>query len=286
MRVGFLGLGIMGSGMAANLARAGFDVTVWNRTPDKCAPIVGLGARQAATPREVVAQSDITFAMLSDPAAAEEVCLGPGGAIEAVTSGKGYVECSTIAPDTCIKIGAAIAAKGGRFLEAPVSGSRKPAEDGTLVFLAAGDKTLFDDAQPALSKMGRKSIYLGETGSGAKMKLVNNLVIGGMMAVFCEGIALSEGIGLKLDDFLDVLDSGIMANPLFKMKGPLVGNGDFAPAFPLKHMQKDFRLIAGLAEAAVVPLHVTAAVNETFKRAKSEGYGNEDFSAIYKAIKP
>jgi 2-hydroxy-3-oxopropionate reductase len=282
---GFIGLGIMGSAMAANLVRAGFGVTVWNRSPEKGAPLAKLGARVATTPREVVEASSVTFAMLADPAAAEEVCFGRQGVLEGITAGKGYVDMSTVDAATSRRIGAAVAARDGRFLEAPVSGSRKPAEEGTLVILAAGDRSLYDEAMPGLVKMGRKLLYLGETGNGAAMKLVVNMVMGGMMAVFCEGLALGEKAGLAQAEILEVLDAGALANPMFRLKGQSILRGDFSTAFPLKHIQKDLRLVLGLGDELDQPLCAAASANEAFKRAKGMGHGDEDFSALYKSIR-
>lgn len=175
---GFLGIGIMGQAMAANLLTAGCDVTVWNRTAKRCEPLVDMGARLGNNPAEVVAGCDITFAMVSDPAAAEQLCFGPDGVLAGISPGKGYVDVSTVDPETSIRIGRAVQAKGGRFLEAPVSGSKKPAEDGTLVFLCGGDASLYRDAGPALEVMGKKSFYYPEIGQGAEMKLVINMIMG------------------------------------------------------------------------------------------------------------
>ena len=177
-RIGFLGLGIMGVPMAQNLVKAGYSVTVWNRTPDKCEAIVSLGAQQGATPAEVVAASDVTFSMLSDPAAAEAVALGADGVVAGITPGKGYVDVPTVSPECAQAIAAKIEAKGGRFLEAPVSGSKKPAEDGALIFLCAGDEGLYEEVLGPLEVMGKKHLYLGKVGAGAKMKLVVNMIMG------------------------------------------------------------------------------------------------------------
>ncbi len=178
-KLGFIGLGIMGSAIAKNLVNAGFDVTVWNRSPEKCKDLAALGATTAETPQAVVESCPITFTMLADPAAARDICFGKYGILDGISEGKGYVDMSTVDPETSQMIGRAVASKGGRFLEAPVSGSRKPAEEGTLVILAAGDRPLFDEAMPGLERMGKKILYLGETGNGAKMKLVVNMVMGG-----------------------------------------------------------------------------------------------------------
>ena len=163
-KYGFLGLGIRGQVMAANLLKAGFSVTAWNRTADKCESLIRNGAAHGETPAEVIAGSDITLAMVSDPAAAKELCFGKDGVLEGIAPGKGYIDVSTVDPKTSAEIGMAINQKGGRFLEAPVSGSKKPAEDGALVFLCAGDESLYHDATPALEVMGKKSFYFGDTG--------------------------------------------------------------------------------------------------------------------------
>jgi 3-hydroxyisobutyrate dehydrogenase-like beta-hydroxyacid dehydrogenase len=283
-KIGFIGLGIMGSAMAKNLLKGGFDVTVWNRSPGKCAELRELGARLAGTPGELVEQCSITFAMLADPAAAGEVCFGKEGVLKGIRHGKGYVDMSTVDAGTARRIAEAVTDAGGRFLEAPVSGSKKPAEEGTLIFLAAGDRSLYDEAIPCFDTMGKKILYLGEVGNGARMKLTVNMIMGGMMAVFCEGIALGTKAGLDGCDILDVIGAGAMANPLFALKGKLISQDNFDAAFPLKHMQKDLRLAVALGDELDLPLFSAAAANETFKKAKQLGFSDEDFSAVYKAV--
>lgn len=284
-KLGFLGLGIMGSPMARNLLKGGFDVTVWNRTPERAAILAAEGASVASMPQEVTARCDLTFAMLADPAAAREVALGASGAAAGIGKGRGYIDMSTVDPETSSAIAAAVTAAGGRFLEAPVSGSKKPAEDATLIIMAAGDRGLHDEALPALERMGKKVLFLGETGSGARMKIVVNMIMGVMMAGLAEGLALAGKSGLSSEDLLEILDSGAMSNPMFRLKGGLMGRGDFTPAFPLKHMQKDLRLAVAQGDEAGQPLQAAAAVNELFKQGKALGFGNEDFSAVLKALK-
>jgi 3-hydroxyisobutyrate dehydrogenase-like beta-hydroxyacid dehydrogenase len=283
-RYGFIGLGIMGSAMAANLARAGLDLTVWNRTPGRSAALERLGARVAASAAQVVADTDITFAMLADPAAARAVCEGDDGVLAAMAPGKGYVDMSTVDPTTTLAIGEQVARRGGAFLEAPVSGSRKPAEEGSLIILAAGDRGLYDRALPALERMGKKILFLGEPGNGARMKLAVNMVMGQMMAGLCEGMALASASGLAASDLLEVLDSGALANPMFRLKGGSIQRGDFTTAFPLVHMQKDLRLALALGEQSGQPLFAAASVNELFKRALAMGLGTSDFSAVAAAV--
>ena len=178
-----------------------------------------------------------------------------------------------------------VEAAGAKFLEAPVSGSKKPAEDGALIFLAAGDRALYDQALPALEVMGKLSVYLGATGNGARMKLVVNMVMGSMMAAFCEGVSLAERSGLELETLLEVLDNGAMANPMFRLKGPSLMKDQFPPAFPLKHMQKDLRLALALGDQCGQPLPVAAAANQDFVQARGMGLGDNDFAAVHRVVK-
>lgn len=284
-RYGFLGLGIMGSAMASNLLRAGYSLTVWNRSAEKCAPLVELGASQADNPKEVVENCQITFAMLADPDAAREVCFGEGGVLEGISEGHDYVDMSTVDDATSKDIAEAVAERGGRFLEAPVSGTKKPAEDGTLVILTAGDRDLYDRVSPALDKMGKMRVFLGEVGQGARMKLVINGIMGGMMVALCEGMALGQKAGLDGNQILEVLDAGALANAMFNIKGAMLLKEDYSTSFPLKHMQKDLRLAVALGEALDQPLPGTAGVNELFKRARAAGHADDDFSAVFRVVK-
>ncbi|KAK7275306.1 hypothetical protein RIF29_16418 [Crotalaria pallida] len=285
MEVGFLGLGIMGKAMSINLLRHGFKVTVWNRTLSKCDELVEHGASIGETPAAVVKKCKYTIAMLSDPSAALSVIFDKDGALEQISSGKGYIDMSTVDADTSVKISEAIKAKGGDFLEAPVSGSKKPAEDGQLVILAAGDKALYDEVLPAFDVLGKKSFYLGEVGNGAKMKLVVNMIMGSMMNAFSEGLTLAERSGLNPGTLLDVLDLGAISNAMFKLKGPTMLKNSYSPAFPLKHQQKDMRLALALGDENAVSMPVAAAANEAFKKARSLGLGDLDFSAVHETLK-
>jgi 3-hydroxyisobutyrate dehydrogenase-like beta-hydroxyacid dehydrogenase len=283
--VGFLGLGIMGGPMAANLRRGGHDVVVWNRSPDKCGPLVALGARRAESPAAVVDAAGVTFAMLADPHAAERVVFGRDGVLAGMTGGKGYVDMSTVDEATSGLIAGAVTEAGGRFLEAPVSGTKKPAEDGTLIILCAGDAELYGEVGPLLDLMGKKRVFLGGVGRAARMKLVVNMIMGGMMTAFCEGLALADRGGIAAADLLDVLAAGALANPMFAVKGDQIRRGAFTPAFPLKHMQKDLRLAAELGDILAQSLPVAEAANEVFEDALAAGLGDEDFCAVYKTVR-
>ncbi|MED6125469.1 Glyoxylate/succinic semialdehyde reductase 2, chloroplastic [Stylosanthes scabra] len=284
-RVGFLGIGIMGSPMAQNLLKAGVDLTVWNRTKSKCEPLISLGAKYMSSPEEVAASCDLTFAMLADPHSAVDVACGNHGAANGMAPGKGYVDVSTVDVDTSKLISQHIKATGALFLEAPVSGSKKPAEDGQLIFLTAGDRNLYETVAPLLDIMGKSKFYLGDVGNGAAMKLVVNMIMGSMMASFSEGLLLSQKVGLDPKVLVEVVSQGAISAPMYSMKGPSMIQSVYPTAFPLKHQQKDLRLALGLAESVSQATPIAAAANELYKVAKSHGLSDEDFSAVIEALK-
>ncbi|XP_048550880.1 glyoxylate/succinic semialdehyde reductase 2, chloroplastic isoform X1 [Triticum urartu] len=299
-RVGFLGLGIMGAPMASNLIKAGCDITVWNRTKSKCDPLLSLGAKFESSPARVASSCDVTFAMLADPESAFEVACGANGAVEGMAAGKGYVDVSiifvllvcrryvdvsTVDDATSKLIGKRITSTGASFLEAPVSGSKKPAEDGLLIFLTAGDESLYKRVAPLLDVMGKSRFYLGDVGNGAAMKLVVNMVMGSMMVSFAEGLLLSEKVGLDPNTVVEVISQGAINAPMFSLKGPSMVKAAYPTAFPLKHQQKDLRLALALAESVSQPIPTAAAANELYKVAKSLGLADQDFSAVIEALK-
>ncbi|XP_022152652.1 glyoxylate/succinic semialdehyde reductase 2, chloroplastic-like isoform X1 [Momordica charantia] len=285
LRVGFLGLGIMGAPMAQNLIKSGCDVTVWNRTRSKCDPLINLGAKYQSSPQEVAASCDITFAMLADPKSALDVACAENGAASGMALGKGYVDVSTVDDATSKLISARIKDTGALFLEAPVSGSKKPAEDGQLIFLTAGDKSLYETVAPFLDIMGKSRFYLGDVGNGAAMKLVVNMIMGSMMAAFSEGMLLSEKVGLDPSVLIEVVSQGAISAPMYSTKGPSMIKSYYPTAFPLKHQQKDLRLALGLAESVSQSTPIAAAANELYKVAKSHGLSDQDFSAVIEALK-
>lgn len=284
MKIAFLGLGIMGRAMAENLLAAGHELVVWNRTAARCDRLAELGASVVATPAAAVAAADICIAMLADPEAACDVVFGSDGVLEAMAPGKSYIDMSTVDPQTAEVIGGQIEAAGGRFLEAPVSGSKKPAEDGTLVILAAGDKALYDEAVPLFDVLGKKHLYLGAIGQGAAMKLLVNMTMGGMMTLLCEALALGKRCELSAEAILEVFAAGAIANPMFAMKGPKIAADEHPTNFPLKHMQKDMRLAVALGDEKQQPLQSVATANELFKQALAAGCGDLDFSAVGRTI--
>ncbi|CAD7695779.1 unnamed protein product [Ostreobium quekettii] len=271
--------------MARNLQDSGqfSRLSVWNRSASKCDELAKGGAVVAASPAEVVRQSDITFGMLADPQAASDVVFREGGVLDGLSGKKGYIDMSTVDEATSKKISEAVVSRGGRFLEAPVAGSKKPAIDGTLVILAAGDKSLYEEALPAFEIMGKKSFLLGDVGTGANMKLVINMIMGSMLGALCEGCALAEAGGLSQEDLLEILNISAMASPLVKVAGASILAREYPPAFPLKHAQKDMRLAIATGDRLNQPLPIAAAANEKFKEAKAMNHADDNFTAIYEA---
>ncbi|GIL49830.1 hypothetical protein Vafri_6147 [Volvox africanus] len=282
--LGFVGIGIMGLAMTRNLLKAGFEVVVWNRNSEKCKPLEQEGARVAASPREVAAAATYTFAMLSDPEAALDVALRGDGVVAGLAPGKGYIDVSTVDAETSRNIAAAVRAAGATFLEAPVSGSKGPAEQGKLIFLTAGDQELFTAVAAPLDVMGKAKFYLGTEGAGANMKLVVNMVMGAMMTSFAEGLALADKVGLRQQDVIEVVGLGAIAAPMFALKGPTMAARTYNPAFPLKHQQKDLRLALALGDEVEQPLPMAAAANALYIAARRQGLGDMDFSAVMEAV--
>ncbi|XP_071452793.1 cytokine-like nuclear factor N-PAC [Hetaerina americana] len=281
LKFGFLGLGIMGSGIVKNLLNSGHSVIVWNRTPEKCKDFIKAGAEHGMTPSDVVQMADVTFSCVADPQAAKDMVFGNCGVLLEVSSLKGYVEMTGIDAETSQDIAEAIQAKGGRYLEAQVQGSKTQAEEGTLVILAAGDRTLFDDCQSCFEAMGKNSFYLGEVGNASKMNLVLQLMTGVTLAGLAEGMALADRAGLQQQDVLEVLELTSLACPTILEKGKCIVEGGFQCHLPLQHMQKDLKLSIYMADQLEQPLPLTAAANEVFKHAKRLGYGEHDASSVY-----
>ncbi|XP_059624989.1 glyoxylate/succinic semialdehyde reductase 1-like isoform X1 [Cornus florida] len=283
--IGLLGLGIMGMAMSRTLLRHGANLTVWNRTPSKCEQLVEYGASVAETAAAVVKKCKYTIAMLSDPSAALSVVFDKDGVLEQICKGKGYIDMSTVDADTSSKISEAITSKGGSFLEAPVSGSRKLAQDGELVILAAGVKALYEEAHCLFDIMGKKTFFLGHVGNGAKMKLLVNMLMGSVLAAFSEGVLLAEKSELDPQSILNALDRGGFANPLLLTKGISMIESCYSHACPLEQQLKDMRLSLALGNEKAVSMEVAAAANDAFEEASIMGFGGYDFSAVHEAVK-
>ncbi|XP_064820315.1 cytokine-like nuclear factor N-PAC isoform X8 [Oncorhynchus masou masou] len=287
-RIGFLGLGLMGSGIVSNLLKMGHVVTVWNRTVEKvpqdnqhCDLFIQEGARLGRTPAEVVSMCDITFSCVSDPKAARDLVLGPSGVLQGIRPGKCYVEMSTVDPETITELSQVISSHG-RFLEAPVAGSTG-LYDGMLVILAAGDRTVYEDCSSCFQAMGKTSFFLGEVGNAARMMLILNMVQGSFMATIAEGLTLAQATGQSQHTFLDILSQGQMASTFVDQKCQNILQGNFKPDYYLKHIQKDLRLAISMGDTANHPTPMAAAANEVYKRAKALDQSDNDMSAVYRA---
>lgn len=275
----------MGRGMALNLLKSGKELVVWNRTTEKCAELVAQGAIAASSPAEVVKQCDITYSMLSTPEVANDVFYGPNGTLAGVSDGKKLVDCATLDPATMKKFSSDAKAKGGLFLEAPVSGSKLQAEGGVLIMLCAGDKAVFDEIEEShLKLLGKASFYLGEVGAGSRMKLAVNLVMGEWMAGLSEGIALTEACNLDPSTFVEILGLGAMSCPMVKGKGPAMVANKFAAQFPLKHQQKDVNLAIELGKEVGVDLKQAQVTNSIYQAAKP-AHGDDDFCSVITAVR-
>jgi len=284
MNYGFVGLGIMGSRMAERLLEAGFKLSVWNRDASKAQALKAKGASVKESLKELAQEADFVFVMVSDPQASLEICFAEDGLLNALRPGSSYIEMSTIDPESSKKLESALEAKGIRYLEAPVSGTKKPAADGTLLILAAGNQELYHEVQAALQVLGKRLWYLGEVGQGAKMKILVNLVMGAMMEALAEAFSLSKKCGLEPEDLLAVLAEGALANPLFKSKGELLLTEDFSPSFPLKHLAKDLRLALELGESLGQKLPVSDASHRVFLKAQELGFGDADIAAVIRSF--
>lgn len=284
LRFGFIGLGLMGQRLLKNLINSGHSVTVWNRTHSKCKDFIKVGAEKATTPGDVVAASDVTFCCLSDPQSVKEIVFGNCGVIQEIKDNKGYVEMASIDPDTSSDIHEAIVARGGRYLECPISGGggKELAEAGELTLIASGDKSLFDECSSAIQAVSKNAFYLGaEVGTAAKMNLTYQMLVGNLIGALGESMALADRAGLSQKDFLEILTVSPISCPTLIAKAKAMIEGGFPTEMPLVHMQKDLRLGLALGETYEHPLPITASTNEVFKHAKHLGYSDHDAAAVY-----
>jgi len=283
-RIGFAGLGLMGSRMAENLRAKGFPLTVWNRTAERCEPLVRAGAKSASTPLELAQQSDVVVACVSDPAAVESLVFGEQGLLGGVRSGFRYVESSTVSPETTKRVAEALRAKGADLLEAPMTGSKNGAASGTLLFMTGGRPEVNEELQPVLMAMGTKAIYCGEVGQGATMKLIGNSMISFMLEGLSEGIVVGRKAGLSVEKIVEVFMASGFASPYFQFKGGQMSRRDFEQHFSLDLLVKDQTLMLAEAAALKSPMPGLAAIREVCQSARAMGFGQEDIAAAVKAI--
>jgi len=282
MRIGFIGLGIMGSRMAANLQKAGHSLVVFNRSREKAEPLMAKGAKWADSPAALALQVEAIFTMLAHPDAVEDAALGKDGFLRYSETDQTWIDCSTVNPSFSRKMAIEAKARGVGFIGAPVTGSKGQAELAKLSFWVGGEKSDLEKFRPLLECMGNRIIHCGGPGTGASLKMVMNQLLGTTMAAFAEGLVLGESLGLSREVLLDALLGGPAAAPFLAFKRERIQNANYEPAdFPLRWLQKDLHLASVSAYESGAPMPLTNAAKELYRLAIRDGRGNEDFSAIY-----
>jgi 3-hydroxyisobutyrate dehydrogenase-like beta-hydroxyacid dehydrogenase len=282
--VGFVGLGIMGSRMAANLARAGYDVAVYNRTAAKAeAWVAERGGRLAASPREAAEGAAAVITMVVDGAQVEEVLLGDDGAAHGAAARTLMIDMSTIAPADARRIGAALAERELAFVDAPVSGSAPKAEDGTLTIMAGGSDADVARARPYFDAMGEKILHVGELGQGQTVKVISNTVGATNCATLAQALVVGKATGVDLASLVSVLGASSGASYMVTLKAEPMLEHDFTPLFRLEHMLKDVGICLSESEAAGAPFPAAALARELYSAAMGRGLADQDFAAVLEA---
>jgi len=289
-KIGFIGLGLMGRPMAMNLLKAGHAVTVWNRTAARADELVAAGAKLAKSPKDAASDADVLITIVSDPPALEEVLWGKSGgvsaALAALKPGAIYIDSSTVSPDLARKIAAACAAKGVKFLDAPVTGGDWGAKKGELVFMVGGETETLKAAEPVLGVMGKKWFLLGPNGAGQTIKLAMNAILALQVEALAEALALVTAAGLKGEGLVEVMQSSMARSGVLDVKAPNLLKGEYVPSFPLRLMYKDVSLAMDLAKELGVKLPAAAAAKETYGAVKAAAKEDLDYSAVMKFWKP
>ncbi len=282
MKIGFIGLGIMGSGMAANVLAKAQDaqISVHNRTQAKAEPLLEQGAHWAERP-SAIGDVDILFTMLAHPEAVQSTASGPDGFLAALRPGSLWVDCSTVNPEFSRAMAQQAQAHGVQHLDAPVTGTKPQAESGTLTFFVGGAEASLDTCRPYLEMMGSKVLHIGGHGMGTALKVVINLMLASAMATFAEASRLGQGLGLTQELLFNTLLGGPVAAPFLTAKRPKMEQGDYAAQFPLRWMEKDLRMVEEAAAAAAVELPLAPAVRALYQAAEQAERGEQDFSALY-----
>lgn len=284
-RIAFLGLGLMGGGMARRLLGAGFSVTVFNRNPARAEPLAAAGARVAGSPREAAAGAEVVFSMVADDAASRAIWLGPDGAIAGAARGAVLVECSTLTVAWVQELAQAAAAAGAECIDAPVTGSKNQAAAGELNFLTGGNAAALETIRPALNAMGRSVTHLGPTGSGALLKLINNFLAGVHVAATAEAVAWIERTELDRAQAIAFLSDSAVGSPVTKTVAARMCAPDFTPNFFLRLMAKDLGYASGEAAKAGQQLTSAAMARDVFQRAIAAGHGDKDMSAVVEPLR-
>ncbi|HYV46765.1 MAG TPA: NAD(P)-dependent oxidoreductase [Myxococcaceae bacterium] len=283
-RVGFVGLGIMGSRMAKNLAKKGFEVLAWNRTRGRAEALAADGVKPVSAPREVAAGTDAFCTCVADPAALREVVHGQDGLFAAARAGQLFIDFSTVSPELTRELEGACAAKGIDFVEAPVTGSKNGAEKGTLLLMVGAKPAAFERAQPVFAAVGEKAILCGEVGTGSQVKLAGNALIAMMLQGLCEGMLLAKKAGTDPRKVLEVVQASGFRSPYFDFKGGAVLRRDFETHFSIDLMFKDLMLFLDSAAKHRVPTPAVAAVKEAYQLARAAGKGEQDITAVITAL--
>lgn len=280
-RVGFIGLGLMGGPMAANIARAGYPLTVYNRTASKTESLRELGARVAASPKEAAEYSDVVVTMLSEGRAVEQVVFAQDGLLAGARAGLVIIDMSTIAPDETRSIAARLSTHQVKMLDAPVMGSTGPAAAGALGIMVGGEEEVFEAQRDLLGVMGKDLYYMGPQGSGAQMKLSMNLLVAAQLASLCEAMVMASKAGLDIAQAGQIIASSGIASNLISRKVANIVNQDYTPAFALKHIHKDLGLIVRTAESVGAAIPVTSLIHQLYTAAREQGHGEEDSAALF-----
>jgi 3-hydroxyisobutyrate dehydrogenase len=283
--VTLLGLGTMGHGMATNLLKAGYPLTVWNRTRAKAEGLRQQGAALADTPAGAVKSASVVIAMLSDDDASRATWLGAAGALAAMPAGSVAIDCSTLSPSWVMELAAAAAARGVRFIEAPVTGSRPQAEAGQLKFLAGAEEETLKAVTPVLRCMSSEVVHLGPVGSGAQMKLINNFLCAVQVTSFAEALAWIEHSGLHRDAALEVLKKGAPGSGIVSGMSERMTKRTYEVNFLLRLMAKDLRYARAAAAQLGVDLSTSLPAEDLFREAQTQGYGEKDMSAVAEVVR-
>jgi 3-hydroxyisobutyrate dehydrogenase len=279
-RVGFLGLGLMGSGMAKNLAAKGFQVTVWNRSPGRAEALRSSGVTVAETPARLMAEVDAACTCVATPAALEEVVAGRDGLLTTARRGQLFIDFSTIGPEQARSLESRAGAAGVDFVEAPVTGSKTGAAKGTLLIMAGGTEASLARAEPIFRAVGEKWVHCGPVGAGSQVKLAGNALIAAMLQVLGEGMLLATRAGVDPAKLLEVVQASGFRSPYFDFKGQALLRRDFETHFAIDLMHKDLELFLSSASSLRVPTPVTAAVRECYQLARATGKGEQDIGAV------
>jgi 3-hydroxyisobutyrate dehydrogenase len=283
-RIGFIGLGIMGRGMARNLLKAGFPLHVWNRTTSRVEELVADGAKGADNPSELAATSDIIISCVSDTPDVEQVLLGESGVLEGARPGALVIDMSTISPQATRDIATRLAEREVRFLDAPVSGGSEGAARGTLSIMVGGDAADVERAMPAFQAMGKTITHVGAVGAGQTVKLVNQILVVGNMLAAAEALLFAQAGGVDLDKTLQAVTPGAAGSWMLANRGPQVIRRDWRPGFTIDLQQKDVRLVLDAAAELGVPLPGTALIQQLYRTLQARGLGTEGNHALVKAL--